>query len=76
MYNKLLPLANIDNFEKLLHIENIRKRYSGLDSPTEKTCPRCGSKLVIRTAAKGNRMGKQFWGCSNYPQCRYIQNID
>lgn len=39
-------------------------------------CPRCGSKLVLRTAKKGDNVGNQFYGCSSFPKCRYIQNID
>ncbi len=41
----------------------------------EKLCPRCGSKLVLRTAKKGNYQGNQFWGCSRYPKCRYMENL-
>ena len=36
-------------------------------------CPRCGSELVLRTAKKGNNAGNQFYGCNNFPKCRYIQ---
>ena len=43
----------------------------GIDS-----CPRCGGRLVLRTATQGAYKGRTFYGCSNYPYCRYIQNID
>lgn len=36
-------------------------------------CPRCGGKLVLRTATRGVNAGSQFYGCSNYPRCRYIK---
>ena len=39
-------------------------------------CPRCGNPLVLRTAKKGNNAGNQFYGCSTYPKCTYIQNIN
>ena len=42
----------------------------------ELICPRCGNKLVLRTAKKGNNVGKQFYGCSAFPKCRYIQNVN
>jgi very-short-patch-repair endonuclease len=35
-------------------------------------CPKCGVPMVLRTAAKGARAGKQFFGCKNYPRCREI----
>ncbi len=38
-------------------------------------CPRCGGELILRTATRGVNAGKQFYGCSNYPKCRYIGNI-
>ncbi len=38
-------------------------------------CPRCGGDLVIRTAKRGANAGNQFYGCSNYPKCRFTQNI-
>ena len=41
----------------------------------EQICPKCGSKLVLRTARTGQYAGKQFYGCSGYPNCKYIQNI-
>ena len=32
-------------------------------------CPKCGGELVKRSG----RYGK-FFGCSNYPKCRYTRN--
>lgn len=32
------------------------------------TCPNCGIKLVRRENSKDN---SSFWGCRNYPRCRY-----
>ena len=40
----------------------------------DRKCPRCGAALVLRTAKKGDNAGKQFYGCSAFPKCRYIQN--
>ena len=37
---------------------------------TTPTCPRCDSKMVLRTSKKGNNPGHQFWGCRNFPRCR------
>ena len=39
-------------------------------------CKRCGAPLVLRTAKKGDKAGNQFYGCSNYPKCRFIKNIE
>ncbi|MBR0596941.1 NERD domain-containing protein [Sinanaerobacter chloroacetimidivorans] len=38
-------------------------------------CPRCGALMTKRKASKGDNIGNEFWGCSNYPKCRGIINI-
>ncbi|MEO0599725.1 MAG: DUF2726 domain-containing protein, partial [Chloroflexota bacterium] len=37
-----------------------------------KMCPKCGGEMVLREARRGKNKGNQFWGCSNYPQCKTI----
>lgn len=52
------------------------------ETPAEKLkentpfCPKCNTPMVLRTATKGERAGKQFWGCGNYPKCRSIINLE
>lgn len=76
LYERLYPLTQIDEAQKLMHIENIQRKQQAI-TKSEKTmkCPQCGGALVVRTASKGERKGKQFLGCSNYPKCKYIKNI-
>ncbi|HEX5397836.1 MAG TPA: DUF2726 domain-containing protein [Verrucomicrobiae bacterium] len=38
----------------------------------EPSCPKCGSKMVLRTAKSGTNAGGRFWGCSAFPHCRSI----
>ncbi len=38
-------------------------------------CPNCGGNLVIRTAKRGANIGSKFYGCSNYPNCKYTRDI-
>lgn len=40
------------------------------------TCPICGAPMVMRTAKRGVRAGLDFFGCSKYPHCRGVVNID
>lgn len=35
-------------------------------------CPKCGEPLVSREAKKGKHSGEKFWGCSNFPKCRFV----
>lgn len=38
---------------------------------TGEKCPECGSELVYRNGCYG-----KFKGCSNFPKCRYIENLE
>jgi len=49
------------------HLQDIRDaRSRKADSIMSDRCPRCGGTLVARTGRYGD-----FYGCSNYPRCRY-----
>jgi four helix bundle suffix protein len=39
-------------------------------------CPLCGEAMVVRTARRGERRGRQFLGCSRYPDCRGARRSD
>lgn len=39
------------------------------------TCPKCTSQMVRRTARRGPRKGKQFWGCPHFPICNGTRPI-
>jgi restriction system protein len=53
------------------HLNSLKARFS-----SETTCPKCGAELVLRTARQGPNAGKQFYGCSRYPACRYVRNLE
>ncbi|WNW10164.1 restriction endonuclease [Pseudomonas sp. DTU_2021_1001937_2_SI_NGA_ILE_001] len=36
-------------------------------------CPHCKKPMLMKTARTGPNAGGQFWGCSDYPQCRGIR---
>lgn len=38
-------------------------------------CPVCGKTMALRTAEKGKSAGKQFWGCSGYPDCKGLIDL-
>lgn len=75
------PIELIDGKKLMEYV-----KLSGLDvvipnrpvfgSDVTEKCPSCGSELVLRTAKKGANSGHNFYGCSNYPTCRFIKNIN
>ena len=38
-------------------------------------CTQCGKPMVLRTAKTGKNAGKQFWGCSGYPDCKGVVHV-
>jgi hypothetical protein len=46
------------------------------DTDASPTCHKCGSEMILRTAKRGENAGRQFWGCSNYPHCRAMINVE
>lgn len=81
VYKKLYPLTQVDEAKKTLHIEHIKNRYEHpatirtASESQDRKCPQCGGELVLRVAKKGDFTGNKFYGCNNYPKCKYVQNI-
>ena len=67
--NKMV-LKSISATEK-----RIEKESATPPAPELLKCPKCGGALVLRTAQRGQNKGNQFYGCSNFPKCRYIQHL-
>lgn len=56
--------------ERKDHITNTRKNIKLTNEKIKgNICPRCGGTLVLRKGKYGT-----FYGCSNYPKCRYTIN--
>ncbi|KIE05587.1 DNA topoisomerase 1 [Candidatus Jidaibacter acanthamoeba] len=59
------------NQDVLANLENHLRGFLFPDSPGEVKCPKCSNgTLHLRLGSFGS-----FIGCSNYPQCDYIQNL-
>ena len=43
------------------------KNTKTLSAPTGLTCPNCGGNIVM----KKTRRGRSFWGCENWPKCKF-----
>ncbi|MEK5391465.1 DUF2726 domain-containing protein [Margalitia sp. FSL K6-0131] len=39
-------------------------------------CPKCQVPFILRTVKSGSNKGKQFYGCTNFPRCREIADIN
>lgn len=47
------------------HVKNIKQMKKNID---KNICPRCGGQLILKTGQYG-----KFYGCSNYPKCKFIK---
>lgn len=65
MYSKLQPQINVTIEAKEKHVEEIKERTEGT------VCPLCGGQLKLRSGKHGS-----FYGCSNYPKCRFTRQIN
>ena len=73
LYALLVKFTGATDEQKIRHIEEIHgKQYPLVQLDGTWVCPRCGGQLVPRTAKTGPDAGRPFWGCSNYPECRFI----
>lgn len=91
MYENLLGLTTVTSAEKARHIQRVqkcknpqKKQPKSAPPPLAKeleakelsiVCPKCGAPMILRTASKGKNKGGKFYGCSQYPKCNAIVNI-
>lgn len=66
--DKLVRLRREQEPESSKHCEVKTARQP----PQNPSCPKCGAKMILRTAKNGGYAGNQFWGCSRYPACKGI----
>ncbi len=57
-------------FRKQLEAAKQRSRWTPEPEPTELTCAECGAPLLKRWSRNG-----WFYGCSNYPKCKFTMDI-
>lgn len=67
--------ASNENFKLKKSYNNMIDKIDFIDEIKEPYCPKCGSKMVLRTARNGKFSGSKFWGCSQFPKCKSIINL-
>ena len=68
IYRTLLEANVTDRAAKKKHIKSVRQNQIRRNKAVSSgKCPRCGGDLVLRNGQYG-----KFYGCSNYPRCKYI----
>lgn len=68
-YYKVIAASEINDKDAAKqHVENIHNKIAYENSElSQGLCPKCDGKLILRNGKYG-----AFYGCSNYPRCRYV----
>ena len=53
-------------------LDEAQKNMKRVDVETDKVCPNCGRKMVVKLS----RFGRQFLACSGYPECKTALPMD
>lgn len=71
IYNMLSKVNINDNEVRKQHVKNIRKDVNNKENKVKNNiCPKCNSKLVLRKGRYGD-----FYGCENFPKCRFTKKV-
>ncbi|AMN67965.1 NERD domain-containing protein [Psychrobacter sp. P11G5] len=54
----------------------IEQVEASIVSDNAPACPRCHSEMIKRVAKKGARAEQAFYGCSQFPKCRGVVNVN
>ena len=71
----LMQEADVMAMLMALDLPYDRELQSLLVNP-EKRCPKCDSRMELKTAQKGAYVGQKFWGCPRYPRCSFVLPLD
>ncbi|MBL7980073.1 MAG: NERD domain-containing protein [Bacteroidetes Order II. Incertae sedis bacterium] len=67
IYELLVEINHKHNHDNRYHASKVKQNLKKIETSINSGfCPRCGGKLVTRKGRFGN-----FYGCSNFPKCRY-----
>lgn len=64
---RLLEVISTSEADRKSHLDNVHRNQERRDAAVASgRCPLCGGRLILRNGRYGS-----FYGCSNYPQCKY-----
>ena len=71
IYNRISKANLVGTENGNRHVDNVRADLRNKKTALEQGfCPQCGGRIVLRKGLYG-----EFYGCSNFPNCRYTRNI-
>ncbi|MDE5652232.1 MAG: four helix bundle protein [Muribaculaceae bacterium] len=73
--NRLTHFRNAGGFTENMTAERIEARKTQAASSGSPACPKCGRPMLRRMQKKGQQQGREFWGCSDYPNCNGLRPL-
>ncbi len=71
IYEYILNNQHIGKEARTEHKEKVKEmKQAQEDMKDQHICPYCKTPMVLRKGKYG-----EFYGCSNYPKCRYVQKV-
>ena len=76
MQTQLDTFKQTGGFTENMTTERLEARKAQAVENGAPDCPECGKPMLRRMQKKGKMQGREFWGCSDYPNCKGIRNIN
>lgn len=74
--NLLERFRQTGGFSENMTIERLEARKAKASAEGAPSCPICGKTMLKRMQRRGQMQGREFWGCSNYPQCNGTRPVE
>ena len=73
---RLEKFRQTGGFTENMSAERLEVRKTQATESGAPLCPKCGKPMLRRMQRKGQQQGREFWGCSDYPNCNGTRHID
>lgn len=74
--NRLAHFRQTGGFTENMTSERLEARKTQAASSGAPACPKCGKPMLKRMQKKGQQQGREFWGCSDYPNCNGTRPVN
>lgn len=74
--SRLDDFRKTGGFSENMTAERLDARRAQATTAGAPTCPKCGKPMLRRMQKRGQKQGREFWGCSAYPACNGIRPLD
>ena len=76
MKSQLETFKETGGFSENMTAERIEVRKNKAAATGAPVCRLCGKPMLKRLQKRGQMQGREFWGFSDYPQCKGSRNIN